>query len=87
MQKKNFRIGQMVLIDNTTSPDLDGQVVEVLGKSFEDITDCYIVMLETPVANRHGEDQKAIVLVEACLYSLDTVSMSPQGNRVESFPY
>ena len=70
--KKDFECGEKVRIQFTNSKDLDGQVVEVLGKSHEHIVDTYIVMLERPVPMRGTLSRKdflhkAICLTEGCL--------------------
>jgi hypothetical protein len=62
--KQNFVVDQKVIIGQTTSPELDGMGGTILGKSVEDVSDVYIVMLDGPLSY---SDDKAITLTEVCL--------------------
>jgi hypothetical protein len=66
-EKKNFNSRDFVRIHSTNSPELDGQLVRILGKSHVHITDTYIVELTTPVFTFDGFENYAICLTEACL--------------------
>lgn len=60
--KQNLAADQRVVMGRTTSPLLDGKSGTILGKSFENACDIYIVLLDEPI-----DGQKAIVMTEACL--------------------
>lgn len=59
--KQNLPIDQKVIIGRTVS-ELDGMTGIILGKTFDNVCDCYIVLLERPYGG-----QKAINLTEACI--------------------
>lgn len=65
---QRFQSGEYVTIYNTTSKDLDGQRCEVLGRNaVHPLTDFYIILLERPVVDGHGYEQRAISMPETCL--------------------
>ena len=61
--KHNFVIDEVVQINHTTDPELDGQTGTILGRSIVDVLDFYIVLLDKP----HSRGDKAISITEACL--------------------
>ena len=61
--KHNFKIDEVVQINRTTDPELDGKFGTILGRSIVDVLDFYIVLLETP----HSRGDKAVSMTEACL--------------------
>lgn len=68
--KANFNCGDLVFIHSTTDIELDGQFVEIIGKSSIGIIDFYIVMLERSVF-RDGFEYRAITIPEVCLLKQD----------------
>jgi hypothetical protein len=60
--KQNFSVGTRVIIGNVGA-EMDDQTGVILGKSFVDVFDSYIVLLDIPASN----GDKAIVLTETCL--------------------
>lgn len=61
--KKEFKVDQKVRIVNAM--ELSGLSGTVLGKSFVEVLDHYIVLLDTPLPNA-----KAVSITEACLETL-----------------
>ena len=65
--KKEFKLNQKVRIVNVGGDvSIDGKTGYVLGKSFENVIDFYIVMLDEP-----RPDALAISITEACLEAID----------------
>lgn len=64
--KQNFEIDQKVIIGRTTDENLDGQTGTIVGKSFNNICDFYIVLLDIP----YPDGTKAINMIESCLSPL-----------------
>lgn len=63
-----FKTYEKARIVNTTSSDLDGQIVTIIGKSFDDgIMHFYIVELEKPVIHHDDFIHSAISITEHCL--------------------
>jgi len=60
--KQNLSVDQKVVIGRTGDDTLDNQTGVILGKSFDNVCDAYIILLDIPY---HG--QKAINLTEACI--------------------
>ncbi len=60
--KQNLEVNQRVIIGSTSDSNLEGQTGVILGKTFDDIFDSYIILLEKPY-----NGQKAINLTEACI--------------------
>lgn len=60
--KQDLEVDQKVIIGRTSDSNLDGQTGVILGKTFDDICDSYIIFLEKPY-----NGQKAINLTEACI--------------------
>lgn len=73
--KKNFPIGQRVEFHSTTDPELDGHGGEVLGRTYQDIFDCYIVLLDKP----HSRGDRAVNIPEQCL---DFETLTLRATRV-----
>lgn len=65
--KQNLKVDQRVVIGRTNDKDLDGLVGTILGKSFDNLYDAYIVLLDEPY-----HDQKAINLTEACICPIES---------------
>lgn len=61
--KKDFKVHNRVKISRTGGDILDGECGVVIGKSFVNVTDCYIILLdrETPTGDL------GITIPEACL--------------------
>ena len=64
--KQNLSIDQRVVFGRTSDSNMDGKMGTILGKSFDDICDIYIVLLDEPY-----NGQKAINLTEACICPID----------------
>lgn len=62
MQKKNFELRTRVRFVLVDSDRLENQTGTILGKSFEDVGDHYIVLLDVP-----QPDMLAICITEHCL--------------------
>lgn len=60
--KQNISIEARVVIGRTGNDDLDGLCGTILGKTFDHVCDCYIILLDEPYGG-----QKAINLTEACI--------------------
>jgi hypothetical protein len=61
VKKQELTVDQKVIIGRTNS-ELDNITGTILGKSFDNLVDAYIILLDQPYNN-----QKAIVLTEVCL--------------------
>ena len=62
MQKKNFALRTRVRCVRVGGDRLENQTGTILGKSFEDVGDHYIVLLDVPQT-----DLLAICITEHCL--------------------
>lgn len=62
MQKKNFALRTPVRFVRLGGDRLENQTGTVLGKSFENVDDHYIVMLDVPLP-----DRLAVCITEHCL--------------------
>lgn len=70
--KQNFGVGQWVRIGQTTSPELDGMIARVAGKSSEHAScDFYIVLLTKKLSYTGAV---AIQMVESCLEPVPELS-------------
>lgn len=75
--KNEFFTNQVVEIGQTSSPELDGQYVQILGKAVEDTSDVYIVLLSKPV-----DGKIATTITEVCL----TAVIGAMGEPVMAHP-
>ena len=64
--KQNLAVDRRVVFGRTSNPNLDNQTGTILGKSFDNICDIYIVLLDVPYCG-----QKAITITEACLSPIE----------------
>lgn len=60
----NFVVDERTIIDRTTDPELDGKSGTVVGKTADDLSNIYIVLLDHPLSC--GDRAKNIT--EACLF-------------------
>lgn len=60
--KKEFLVDQRVKIVKVGGDKLENKVGTILGKSFVDFIDHYIILLDEPT-----KDAKAICITESCL--------------------
>ncbi len=65
--KQNLEVDQLVVIGRTGDNDMDGRVGTILGKTFDNVCDSYIVLLDEPYCG-----QKAINLTEACICPIES---------------
>jgi hypothetical protein len=68
MEKKNFVNNQRIMFHSTADPELNGLTGVIKGRSFVDVFDFYIVLLD----NRYPKspDWDAISITEHCLESV-----------------
>ena len=72
--KKNFKFGDIVKVFNFPPKDsLNGVEGLIVGKSFENITDVYIVMFGDDLPEPYDKWQ-AYVITETCLEKIGEVS-------------
>ena len=62
--KKNYPLSHRVKIVRLGGDAMEGKTGHILGKSFENVHDHYIVMLDEPT-----ETHLAVVITEHCLIS------------------
>lgn len=62
MSKKNFELKTVVRFVKTGGDVLENQTGTILGKSFVNVVDHYIVLLDNPLP-----DRLAVVITEHCL--------------------
>ncbi len=60
--KQNLDVDQRIVMGRTSDSNMDGKTGTILGKSFDNVCDVYIVLLDAPY-----NGQKAINLTEACI--------------------